>query len=502
MRTEQLKYVDYRRKSSESDLKQISSIEHQSSINKRVKDYNSLTVVEVLAERKSAWTPGIRPEFIKMIRLIQQKKANAILTTNVDRLARNLTEADKLEELIKNGKLKEIRTPDRVYSSMKDLSDLVGKWGAAAQYSINLSSILTERIQEHLLKGKLVNIRTGYKFNLVTHILEPDPITSEHVKMMFQLCLNGNHSVETIRKQLKDLGVKSKGGNFYGGSTINRILRNPIYYGATTHKGIVIKETGLHQQLITKAEFEIVQDILDGRHRPKKQLKEALFRGKAYCNECFCTYTFDPKTNRHGKTYNYYHCSNGKKFHSSYPKAMVEKKLIDQLAPYFFDLQADKETGELALMVYIEELKKGEPKQDNSKQIEKAIVSKKEELKKLRRKFNLDDFTKEEYDEMKQEIDSEIIELEKQLNNTTKEDLQVTFELLEDVKTKAFSSYGLFSSDKKDIQKNILDSVVSNFLVGYGKIASVQYFPEYEVIKNTPKTGDFNEWRRVRDSNP
>lgn len=63
-----MKYVLYARKSSESDERQVQSIEDQISYWKnRTTELNGIEIVKIFVEEKSAKAPYVRPEFQKMI---------------------------------------------------------------------------------------------------------------------------------------------------------------------------------------------------------------------------------------------------------------------------------------------------------------------------------------------------------------------------------------------------------------------------------------------------
>src|SRR3989344_9147537 len=135
-----LTYIRYTRKSSEPKEKQALSIEEQTAECEKLEARQELNVIYKLEESHSAFKPNNRPEFDKMVSLIESGKANAILTWKPDRLCRNPKEGGNLLQLLQDGILKEIRCADGdIYTQDSDHLILQIHFGMANQYSRNLS---------------------------------------------------------------------------------------------------------------------------------------------------------------------------------------------------------------------------------------------------------------------------------------------------------------------------------------------------------------------------
>src|SRR5665213_2766118 len=106
------KYVIYARRSMERRDKEerVNSTEDQLEIMRQVaKDFN-LKVVKEFQETHSAKKPGGRIVFSEMLAYIRSGKANAILCWNYDRLTRNPEEDGKIQQLLLDGVILEIKT--------------------------------------------------------------------------------------------------------------------------------------------------------------------------------------------------------------------------------------------------------------------------------------------------------------------------------------------------------------------------------------------------------
>jgi DNA invertase Pin-like site-specific DNA recombinase len=86
--TSKIKYFLYVRKSSESEDRQVASIDSQIKELTEVAKKEKLKIIDVLTESQSAKAPG-RNQFNDMVQRISKGEAQGILCWKLDRLARN-----------------------------------------------------------------------------------------------------------------------------------------------------------------------------------------------------------------------------------------------------------------------------------------------------------------------------------------------------------------------------------------------------------------------------
>ena len=103
--TNELKYVLYARKSSESDERQAMSIDGQLMEMKQKAKREKINIVEIITESHSAKETGQRPQFNTLLDNIYKGKYNAIITWAPDRLSRNAGDLGRIVDLMDQGKL-------------------------------------------------------------------------------------------------------------------------------------------------------------------------------------------------------------------------------------------------------------------------------------------------------------------------------------------------------------------------------------------------------------
>lgn len=112
-----IKYCLYARKSTESEERQILSIDSQIKEMLAVAQQENLNIVEIKRESHSSKEVGQRPVFNQMISEIREEKYNGILTWAPDRLSRNAGDLGSMVDLMDQKLLVEIRTHSQVFTN-------------------------------------------------------------------------------------------------------------------------------------------------------------------------------------------------------------------------------------------------------------------------------------------------------------------------------------------------------------------------------------------------
>ena len=132
-------YIIYCRKSTESEEKQVLSIESQIKELGELCDRHNLVASGTLTESKSAKAPG-RPVFNDMMKKVYNGDVKGILCWKLDRLARNPIDGSALVWALDQGKLTEIITPTGTFRNTANDKFLMQlEFGMAKKYVDDLS---------------------------------------------------------------------------------------------------------------------------------------------------------------------------------------------------------------------------------------------------------------------------------------------------------------------------------------------------------------------------
>ncbi len=434
--------------------------------------------------------------FDSMLERIKKKEADGIVVVNIDRLARNWIEAGFLSKLIDLKLLKIIRTPYKTYENASDLFMMGMEFLNASQYSRNLSIRVKEGIQTKLLNGDYPsNCPIGYvNKNLKVYL---DPTRSKYIKRIFDLYETGSYSVKDVSTLLYEEGLRSRKKNRkVFPSVIHKILKDSFYLGDMKWDGKIYK--GNHKPLISREQFNNVQDRLLGKTNHKKNNKKFIYRGYLVCDVCGCRLTATHKKEKH----DYYYCTDGKNLcdqHKHYLKSDDVKKVIGEL---FKNIIINKDLADLSLDVYGKELI------NNTEYSNKAKESLEAQLMAVEKKINMlldirleGSVEEDEYNKKKNSLRAEKLLLEEQIQKLPTQDASRTLELLKTFKNGCYNLGFMFLNGDDDVRGDLLKSALWNANIKDAKIASYQYKKLYAIVHEADKSGDFETWRREQDLN-
>lgn len=317
--TNKIKYFIYARKSSESEDRQVQSIDDQVNRLKKLANDLNLDIKKTYTEAKSAKKPDNRPIFDEMIQRIENGEAEGILCWQINRLSRNPIDSGKLSWLLQRGILKSIQTIDRQYLPEDNVLLFSVESGVANQYILDLSKNTKRGMLSKLEKGWQTGVAPlGYLNDKENKIIITDPERFNLVRKMWDLMLTGNYTPPKILDMANnEWGFRTRKFKRIGGCPLSRsgiykIFTSLFYAGIIENNGVQYE--GKHEKMITLEEYDRVQMLLGREGKPRPKTHEFAFTGSIRCGVCGCLYTAETKKKIIKKTgeikeYTYYHCT-------------------------------------------------------------------------------------------------------------------------------------------------------------------------------------------------
>ena len=269
-----------------------------------------------------------RPDLKRMLKAIERRQINLVITKDLSRLGRNYLQTGTLiEDFFPRHGVRYIAMNDGI-DTMRDNNDI-------APFKNILNEMYSKDISKKVHSSYLLKAQQGQFTGCVApfgyrkdpedknHLLV-DEETAPIVRQIFLWALEG-HGPNFIRRRLEEQevpcptwwnrergfrNVRTKwekkdpenGRYMWDFSVIKDILMNPVYTGAIASQKkdyrfkigtigekkpqdwIVVEER--HEPLIDSKSFAIVQDKLKSRQRPRQDGETSLFAGLIKCGEC------------------------------------------------------------------------------------------------------------------------------------------------------------------------------------------------------------------------
>ena len=361
---QELKYGLYARKSNESEDKQVSSLEDQVVTMKQFAKDNGYRIVKnaILTESKSAKIPSVRPEFQRLIELIEDGTINAILSYKSNRVARNPQESGFIQQMLIDGKIKAIVTKHKTYTPEENT--LVFSIDAAqdTQFSRDLSIIVTERMKLKAERGVFPGkVPIGYKnvresLTSDVRIVVIDEERFPIVRRMWDYMLTGQYSVSEVARiadrewGLKTRKTKKRGGKALSISGVYAMFQKPFYMGVIKY-GNVNNVEGTHTPMVTPEEFQRVQSIIRRKDAPRPSEETAKddpfpYRGLVRCGECGCLITYLKRVvkRKNGNVHTYEYC------YCTQKRECSQKMTVSKMTPQEMTIAIRKEISKYTIM--------------------------------------------------------------------------------------------------------------------------------------------------------
>ena len=257
----------YARKSTESEDRQILSIDSQIHELELFAERENLNISKIFTEAKSAKAPG-RPVFAELLALADRGKIDGIIVWKLDRLARNPVDGGAVIWALEEQRLRAIYTPQRAFfNNGSDKFWIQLEFGMAKKYVDDLSDNTRRGLRTKLELGWRPGLAPlGYLNDKEKKTIVKDPERFPLIRRMWDLMLTGNYSAKAVLNVASDSwGLRTRvlkriGGGKISYSGVYDLFTNPFYSGLIRHKDGLYK--GAHEPMVTMAEYDRVQSLL------------------------------------------------------------------------------------------------------------------------------------------------------------------------------------------------------------------------------------------------
>lgn len=305
----------------DGDREESESVVNQRKILKSYAKDNKYKVVDEYVDDGYTGTNFNRPSFKRMIKDIEDKRINMVITKSLSRLGRDYIETGRyIETYFPEKDVRYIAILDDVDTFLDKNCDTVAFKNIMNDYYAKETS---KNIKKTKNKKKLEGFYYtayapfGYKKTSKSGNLEINEVQSNIVKRIYDLFLEGygtyqiariltDKGIETPGMQMKMTGVMNNLTNTtdkWNHNCIRRILESQIYIGNCVQnktKKISYKSKKMirlpeeehsiirnhHEPIISKEKWDIVQNMLKNHKNAKVRENDVLLKGILYCSHC------------------------------------------------------------------------------------------------------------------------------------------------------------------------------------------------------------------------
>jgi len=323
-----------------------------------------------------------RPDFQRMLNDIDNGNVNLVITKDLSRLGRDYIQTGYYTEIyFQNKGIRYIAVNDG-YDSNLDNNDIAPfRHILNDMYARDLSRKVKSAKRQRMKNGYYISGQPpyGYKVNPDNrNQLIVDEEAAEVVKRIYTLSLAG-YSAKKIAQNLTEAQILTpgayklkngdtrftrqaadSGGVKWAWETLQIILKDRVYMGdMENHKSekvsyklkkyvtiprdqrIVVEDT--HEAIISREDWNKVQQLVSARHRKPHNNFENLFRGAIYCSDCGHKLCMGTKT-KNDKHYHHFCCTN----HHRRPEKCPKPHWISY--GYLYDIMLEKVQNLAGLM--------------------------------------------------------------------------------------------------------------------------------------------------------
>lgn len=299
-----------------------------------------------------------------MLEMIESRKIEGVITTEVSRLNRETVACSILRNLCKKNNITLIALSENIdTSSAQDSSFFFHIWAARAQ---DESERISQRVHSNALARAKRGLYTGTSIfgykpgSPVKGHLEINQEESIVVRLVFDKFCDG-YSCTQIADYLNALGYRNHNlvhpSISWSPLSINRMLKNIVYIGKRKLGDEIIQ--GVWQPIITPEKFDEAQKKFAEKVKVRKNQAGThnhlyILSGLIYCSFCGQRYRAASGTGKSGNEYFYYKHKTSKQEYCLTPK-YIDAEILENMILQQISFLAKKEVLEKLIQDILQE---------------------------------------------------------------------------------------------------------------------------------------------------
>lgn len=253
---------------------------------------NGLTIIKKYKIAESASKSEQRKTFKEAMQFIEKRSIKNLIVEKVDRHVRNLHDAVETHDWLIADEARKVHfVKDSIVLHKNSRSQEWLNWGMR----VVLAKNYIDNLREEAMKGWAEKLAQGWMpapppLGYMTVVRDGkrvhdfNPATYKSMQRVFQLMLEPQYTIESIRLKMAEFGLVTGKGRPFSKSHAHRILTNPFYIGTIKFNGN--EYPGKQPHLISDELFNAVQAKIS-RKRPVKYRKHnPILKGVMFCGHC------------------------------------------------------------------------------------------------------------------------------------------------------------------------------------------------------------------------
>lgn len=384
-----LKIAGYCRVSHDEQKKFGYSIDAQTEVIKKWAADKEYKLINLYIDEGYSASNMDRPQLQEMLNNLHE--IDAIVFTRLDRLSRNVLEANKMLELLKQNDVDMIAiSEDNIDTSTANGMFMFNLKVNLAEHELNKGSERIKAVFDYKIKnGQPITGATPYGYKIIVQDGVKRVVKDEAVAHIVDETFSYFLTHQSIHKTMSYINAKY--GTTRRFESYSSLLKKEYYTG--TYRG----NDNFTEPYIDRETHERVLEIIKRNIRVKRNECTYLFSGLVYCPKCGCKMDGSSSNGGGNRRLQYYRCKSRYTYHIcdngiSTPEAVIEPYLIKNLDRLL--------SAHIAKIKAVENCKK-----DNTQALIKSLKSELDNLNYMFMKKRIDVKT---YDRLYEQTEAEL----------------------------------------------------------------------------------------------